>query len=502
MIRKVAGPRPGRHDATCPRAPRARLPASRRARDRRSARPAWRPRSAPPRPARRVIVVDEGEPGWQLAAGRRRSTPSRALLAAGRGARAADRARCATHTRVRHLRGARGAADRPRPARTWCSRRRSSSRPARSSRAGLPRQRRARRVARPRRRAPGGRSTAIQPGDDAVVLGGHARGARAHRCPAGGRAPQIAAVVLPDGADDAELRRAARDRARDVQGRTARRRVNAVSVALHGRHREDRVRPARALRRLHAAGEPAAPGHGDARLGCRRRASRRRRVERGRSPTRARSARAAARGERVELPALGAKAQALRRRRLRLHLLGRHGAGRCATLGQARASARPSCSSATRRSRWAPARAASATASCATLAERLSPGAEPRISRRHDRAPAGAHRCVLEEAIAGASATTSSGARPARHAPRRSARRSCGPASGSASRTTAAASRSTRASTAPCARASASSTSARSASSSSPGPTSSRSSSGSTRTASATSSRGACATACCSTRAA
>ena len=434
-----------------------------------------------------VIVADEGEhPGSRLGKGATLDAV-RDLLAqveANEQHRAAARA-----PRVRALRGARGAADRPRPARHDAAE--GDRRRDRRVRVdgGLPRQRRARRDAHARRGAAGdaARDQARQRRRDPRR---HARGARAHRRAAGGRhrgrrgdhprrrrqRPRAAGRRAPDRRRD---RPGARQEARQGGER-----------ALHRRHREDRLRPALPLGQPHAAGEPAAPGHGHAGARRRRPARPRARGRIRRPCARGRRARRARRGRRAARA--GPEGAPLRRRRLRLHLRGRLRAGRAQR--RDRGLLLDGAAQALHDDHDGPLPGPhvpwpDAHARRAPLARRRAPhllddDRPPAGARRHARR---GHRRRLRapRAAHGAARRRTSGWAP----------RSCGPASGSASTTTARSSRST----ARCARASASSTSARSASSASPGPTSWRSWSASTPTTSATSSRAGCATACCST---
>ena len=286
-----------------------------------------------------------------------------------------------------------------------------------------------------RRRAARRRSTAIKPGNGAVVWAGSTR------CSSTSRAlraagTEIAAVVA------ARRRRRARPSCRRACARSS-----ARSCEAHGKKRVKAVS-------VRYTG-------GTEKIACdllclSARASRRRRTccararhagARGRRPARSGAASAesvaharevgarAARGEGAELPELGQKARRCgddgyvclcedvsvqdveqrRRRGLR---------------------ARPSCSSATRRSRWARARAGSAPASCARSPSASRPAPSARIS---------APTTARPPARAGHARARSSPA-PSHHlerrtalhddAPRGSARRSCGPASGSASRHT------------------------------------------------------------------
>ena len=137
----------------------------------------------------------------------------------------------------------------------------------------------------------------------------------------------VAAVIIPDGAASGpELPAGVRPIVGEivqVHGKQAR---QGRQRALHGRHREDRVRPALPLRQPDAAGEPAAPGHGHARARRRRPARPRARRRVGRPCARGRRAGRARRGRRAARA--GPEGAALRRRRLRLHLRGRLGAGR------------------------------------------------------------------------------------------------------------------------------------------------------------------------------
>ncbi len=131
-----------------------------------------------------VIVADEGEhPGSRLGAGATLDAVNE-LLSAGRGQ--CDIELLRDPPRVRSLRGPRGAADRTRPARDDAAEgdRRRHGRVRVDG--GLPRQRRARRHARPRRGAPrdAARDQARQGRRRARR---DARGRRAHRGPAGRR---------------------------------------------------------------------------------------------------------------------------------------------------------------------------------------------------------------------------------------------------------------------------------------------------------------------------
>ena len=270
-----------------------------------------------------VIIADEGEhPGSRLGAGATRDAVHELLPQV----EAHERIELLREPpRVRPLRGPRGAADRPRPARDDAAQ--GDRRRDRRVRVdgGLPRQRRARRDARPRRRAPATQH-AIKPGNVAVVLAG-THEVPEHVAALQAAGTQVAAVILPDGATSAPgaAGRRAHDRGRDRAGARQEARQRRERP-LHGRHREDRVRPALPLRQPHAAGEPAAPGHGDARARGRRPARPRARRRVGRPRARGRRAGGARRGRRA--PRARPEGAALRRRRLRLHLRGRLGAGR------------------------------------------------------------------------------------------------------------------------------------------------------------------------------
>ena len=298
-------------------------------------------------------------------------------------------------------------------------------------------------------------------------------------------------MILPDGAASGpELPAGVRPIVGEivqVHGKQAR---QGRQRALHGRHREDRVRPALPLRQPHAAGEPAAPGHGDARARGRRPARPRARRGVRRPCARGRRARRARRGRRAARAR--PEGAALRRRRLRLHLRGRLRAGRAQRRDRGLLLDR--AAQALHDDHDGPLPGPHVPRPDAHA--RRAPLARRRAAHLldDDRPPAGA-RASCSTRSPPAPTPTSSGARRCTTCTSGWARRSCGPASGSASTTTARSS----GSTARCARASASSTSARSASSASPGPTSWRSSSASTPTTWATSSRAACATACCST---
>ena len=235
--------------------------------------------------------------------------------------RAPDRARAVAYG-DRHLRGPRGRRGRPGPAATWCIRARSSSRRARSSRTSCSRATRcpaSSSAAAPRASSA---SHGIRVGENAVVVGG-THEAAAHAAALRSREPRsrpsccLRAPTTP--ASRAPASCAARAGGARAQGRQRRH-----GRARGGRQRADHVRRARALRRLHAAGEPAAPDLRRAGLGCRRH----RRARPARAGHRRRGARSAPQpqaAQRIELPALGAKTAGLRLRRLRLHLLRRHG---------------------------------------------------------------------------------------------------------------------------------------------------------------------------------
>ena len=314
-------PRQGRQGRP-PAPPRARLPPPRRGRARRR----------PGRTGRGTGRGRGGRLGDRGRRGRASRQPARCRRDARRGARPAHAGRgerehraAARAPRIRALRGPRGAADRPRPARDDAAE--GDRRRDRRVRVdgGLPRQRRARRDARARRGAP------RHPARDQARQGRRrprrdARGRRAHRGPAGRRhggrrrGPARRRDHRPGSA-----RRRAHDRRRDRPGARQEARQRRQR-ALHGRHGEDRVRSALPLGQPHAAGEPAAPGHRDARARGRRPARRRpgRRV--GRACARGRRAGRARRGRRA--PRARPEGPALRRGRLRLHLRGRLGAGR------------------------------------------------------------------------------------------------------------------------------------------------------------------------------
>ena len=226
------------------------------------------------------------------------------------------------------------------------------------------RQRRARRHARPRRGAP--RGAARRQARRRAPSSGPARTRR----PSTSRTLQAAGTA--DRGRGPARRRRRRARARrpavhdrgEIDGGARQEARQGRERALHGRHREDRVRPARVGSGSSTPqGEPAAPGLRHARARGRRRCSAPAPVAEA-VAARARSARAAARGEGAELPELGQKARAAAATTA-TSASARTSRSRTSQRRRPRASPRPSCSSATRRSRWARARAACATARCA-----------------------------------------------------------------------------------------------------------------------------------------
>ena len=132
---------------------------------------------------------------------------------------------------------------------------------------------------------------AIKPGNVAVILGG------THEVPehiAALRAvgTEVAAVIAPRRRRRAgpSCRAGVRPIVGEIVQAHGKKRVKAVSVRYTGGTEKIDVRPAVPLRQPDAAGEPAAPGHGDARARGRRPA-RPGAASTSPSPTRARSAR-------------------------------------------------------------------------------------------------------------------------------------------------------------------------------------------------------------------
>ena len=240
---------------------------------------------------------------------------------------------------------------------------------------------------------------AIRPGNVAVVLGGHARGRRAHRRAAGASAPRSPPSCCPTARRARPTCRPACARSSARSSRcTARSASSAVSVRYTGgtekiecdllclsgsfTPQENLLRQGTAMP-VHAAGDLLAPAP----------------VARVRSRTRARSARAPRAARAPSSPSSarrrGAAATAATSASART--------SRCRTCAtpSPRASPRPSCSSATRRSRWAPARAACATARCARSPSASRP-APSRASRGTTTARPPARTVMLDEVTAGA----------------------------------------------------------------------------------------------------
>ena len=161
----------------------------------------------------------------------------------------------------------------------------------------------------------------IRVGDNAVVLGG-THEAPAHTAALRSQGTAIEAVVLPARRGRRGLRGRAHRARHGAGGPRAQGRERRHGRARRRRHRALHVRRPRALRRLHAAGEPAAPDLRRARLGMRRH----RLPRAGRAGDRRRPQGRRRRGRRRAHRASRARDEdpGLRIRRLRLHLLRRH----------------------------------------------------------------------------------------------------------------------------------------------------------------------------------
>ena len=392
---------------------------------------ARRRRSAPRAAGKRVFAVDENEPGWKLPPGpvkeavarlRRRGPP-----------RAADRARAVAH-RDRHLRGPRGAGDRPGPA--------AHGAPERDRR----RDRRVRAEHRVRRatRCPASSSAAAPRASSAAhgdpasattrsMLGGTHEVADAHRraARAGHRRSRRSCCPPAPTTPASTARASSRGTVQEAHGA----RPSTPSPSRwQAAAPSDHVRRARALRRASRrrrtccarptaspsgrAGDVVAPGPLE-------------QVDRRRAQGRRRGGAAASASS---CPRSAPKTQALRLRRLRLHLLRRH-RRRDRALGQGglpldRAAQALHDGDDGRVPGPALPRPA-ARAQRALLARRRRRISRPRRRRARRRDRCGSRRPSR------ATATTSSGARACTTRTSRSARASCGPASGSASSTTA-----------------------------------------------------------------
>ena len=262
---------------------------------------------------------------------------------------------------------------------------------------------------------------------------------------------EIAAVVTAPGRRRVRRRASRGGRARSW--RPPARSASRASSSAHGRRqRDDRVRPARGRRRDPGQPPPAAPRPttcpsslaGECSL-TEPGGSLDEAVESGKQAGIAAAARAAA---------VRARRRTRRRRpaaRAATSASARTSTSRTSRSRSTRASTPPSCSSATRPSPWARARAGCAPSSCAPIAERVTPEEAERVGQP----------TTLRPPVRPLRARGGRGRRPPPHraahgpAPRstsRPARRPCGPARGSASRRTTATS---TASTGRCASASA-----------------------------------------------
>ena len=403
------GPRQGRQGRPAP-SPRARLPPPRRRRARR--RPGRAGRRARRRRGRRVGDRRRRgrAPGLPPRQGRDARRAARAA-AAGRGQRAHRAA--ARAPRVRALRGPRGAADRARPARDDAAE--GDRRRDRRVRVdgGLPGQRRAGRDA--RRAAPCGsrRSTRSSPPTRRVVLAGtHEVGEHVAALQAVGTT--VAAVIVPDGATSApELPDGVRTIVGEIVQAHGKKRVKAVSVRYTGgtekiecdllclsgsfTPQENLLRQGTAMP-VHAAGDLLAPAP----------------VAESVAHAREVGARAA-RGEGAELPELGLKAR-------------RCGDGgyvcicEDVSVQDVRNAVTEGFSSTELLKRYTtitmgPCQGRMCHGQMRTLAERLSPGAEPRISSVTTARPP-ARTVMLDEVTAGAYAHLERRTGAARRPPR------------------------------------------------------------------------------------